>query len=558
MSEIGVGTVLGDTYEVLELIGQGGMGQVWSAQHKRLPKKLAVKVLLNIDAGALQDSEGYARFRREAEIASRIGHPNIVEVVDWNTLPSGTPYLVMEYLEGESLARRLKRGAISLAETLGLVRQIGSALHAAHKNEVVHRDLKPDNIFLCPSDSGGVIGDRVKVLDFGISKIRNAGTVLTQESTLMGTPQYMSPEQASGKNSLVDQRTDVFALGAIVYEMLSGKPAFFGETLATVVVKVMLEAPPPLEELNPSLPKDVREAVSRALEKDVNKRFPDVGSFIGALTGSPLQTLDRKKIAAPAANPAFASTEAGTPVPPTNQGPMDAFAATAAGVPTPVVGKPSPNPATVPSLARGEVAVPTEPVVRPPSTKRGGGLLYAALGGVVVLVGVGAVVMLQSHPKVVEPRTADPIPLQVQKPSTPELVVAVADSKPAPPAVEAAKPAAPETKIDAKPETRVDAKPAKPAVAAHAGKHDVLLPPEVLEELDQAEKALRSGDAAEAERLARHSLLGHPNGRAFSVIARALCKKGDLGGAHAALHQVDRGELGRVKRECKAMGVELE
>src|SRR4051794_22577088 len=306
-AEIDVGSVLGETYQITQLIGQGGMGAVWAAKHTRLPKRFAVKVLL----GALQDSEGYARFRREAETTSRIGHPNIVEVLDFNTLASGTPYLVMEYLEGESLARRLKRGAIPLEEALGLTRQIGSALYAAHKNEVVHRDLKPDNIFLCPSDSGGVIGDRVKVLDFGISKIKNAATVLTQESTLMGTPQYMSPEQASGKNSLVDQRTDVFALGAIVYEMLTGKACFSGETLATVVVKVMLEPPPPIEELQPSVPPKVRDAVYRALEKDPAKRYADVASFIGALTGTPLMTLDRRPVATatPVVNPGFLATE---------------------------------------------------------------------------------------------------------------------------------------------------------------------------------------------------------------------------------------------------------
>src|SRR5579859_6211565 len=342
-AEIDVGTVLGDTYEVTQLIGQGGMGAVWAAKHKRLPKRFAVKVLL----GAQQDSEGFARFRREAEIASKIGHPNIVEVLDFNTLQSGTPYLVMEFLEGESLARRIKRvGALPVDEALGLTRQIGSALHAAHKNEVVHRDLKPDNIFLCPSDSGGVIGDRVKVLDFGISKIRNAATVLTQESTLMGTPQYMSPEQASGKNSLVDQRTDVFALGAIVYEMLTGKAAFSGDTLATVVVKVMLEPPPPIEELKPSIPESVRNAVYRALEKDPAKRFADVATFIGALTGTPLQTLDRRPVATPEVHIGFAKTEA--PIPPTHQPPVDALAKTGAG----------------PSLARGEMAIPTEPVRR--------------------------------------------------------------------------------------------------------------------------------------------------------------------------------------------------
>src|SRR5207248_2499859 len=122
----------------------------------------------------------------------RLGHPNIVEVIDFHTTPSGTPYMILEFLDGESLAARLKRvGALALGDALAVARQVGSALAAAHKNMVVHRDLKPDNIFLCPSDSGGVISDRVKVLDFGISKIRGSQTVQTQESALLGTPQYM-------------------------------------------------------------------------------------------------------------------------------------------------------------------------------------------------------------------------------------------------------------------------------------------------------------------------------------------------------------------------------
>ena len=619
--EIGVGSVLGDTYEVTSLIGQGGMGAVWAAKHKRLPKRFAVKVLL----GALQDSEGYARFRREAETTSRIGHPNIVEVLDFNTLPSGTPYLVMEFLEGESLAARIKRGPISLQETLGLARQIGSALHAAHKNEVVHRDLKPDNIFLCPSDSGGVIGDRVKVLDFGISKIKNlGGTQLTQESTLMGTPQYMSPEQASGKNSLVDQRTDVFALGAIIYEMLSGKPAFWGETLATVVVKVMLEQPPPLEELQPLLPASVRGAVLRALEKDVQKRFPDVGAFIGELTGSPLQTLDRRPVVMPEVNAGFASTEAGTPVPPTNR--PDAFAATAAGVPTPAPAqKAAPVQPALPSvsqasLARGEVAIATMPMAR----KRSGALVGAILAGVVIVGGGGAALMLKSRPpdpKIeakqrfevglhafeagdyatalrefteadviapdaehvfnigmandklgqrrvalnyykrylaeapsaanrgqVEARVASlELELQPPKPAT-ELVVANAEPPPHEPAAVAMPVAA------VKPAAAVAVKPAD----VHAGaKHDAPLPADVAAELQQAEQALSSGDAKEAVRLARHSLIVKPSGRAFSLIARGMCKEGDLGGARAALHSVEKADTARVKRDCKAAGIDL-
>jgi serine/threonine-protein kinase len=537
--EIDVGTVLGDTYEVTQLIGQGGMGAVWAAKHKRLPKRFAVKVLL----GALQDSEGYARFRREAEIASKIGHPNIVEVLDFNTLASGTPYLVMEFLEGESLAKRLKRGPLPIDDALGLTRQIGSALHAAHKNEVVHRDLKPDNIFLCPSDSGGVIGDRVKVLDFGISKMRNAATVLTQESTLMGTPQYMSPEQASGKNSLVDQRTDVFALGAIVYEMLTGKPAFSGDTLATVVVKVMLEPPPPIEELQPSIPKAVREAVYRALEKDLTKRFPDVGSFIGALTGSPLQTLDRRPVA-PAVNPGLLPTEAGTPVPPTNK--PDPFAATGVGTPLPG------------SLARGEVAKPTEPV-----RKKKMGMVWAGVAALVVVGGGVAVVTMQAppkpvveQPKIEQPKVEQPKPptenvMAANTPNTQVAAAAAAPAKPAaaaapvePAAVAADKPAAVAAKVEA-------AKPAGRPAKAEA------LPPEVVAELQEAEKALAAGDAREAIRLARHSLLAKTSGRAFAVITRAQCKQGDLGGAKASVHSVDKAELARVKRDCKAAGIDL-
>ncbi len=137
------------------------------------------------------------------------------------------------------------------------MRQIGSALNAAHSAGIVHRDMKPDNIFLTPTDSGGVVSDHVKVLDFGISKIKNSKTVQTQEATMLGTPQYMAPEQASGKNSEIDQRTDVFALGAIVYEMLSGRAAFEGDNLAMVVFKVVFEEPTPLAELVPGLPANV-------------------------------------------------------------------------------------------------------------------------------------------------------------------------------------------------------------------------------------------------------------------------------------------------------------
>ena len=234
---IDVGTIVGETYEVTRCIGKGGMGAVWEANHLRLPgKKVAIKVLL---ADIASDTESLARFRREAEIASKLGHPNIIQIIDFNTLPDGSPYLVLELLLGESLDQRLSRGPLGLSETITLVRQIGSGLSAAHRENVVHRDLKPQNIFLCPTEVGGDIATQLKILDFGISKIRGSQTIKTQESTILGTPQYMAPEQATGAHKDVAATTDVFALGAMVYEMLAGVPAFGGESVPEVVFKVV-------------------------------------------------------------------------------------------------------------------------------------------------------------------------------------------------------------------------------------------------------------------------------------------------------------------------------
>ena len=275
---IGEGSVIADTYEVVRLLGRGGMGTVWEATHLRLPdRRVAIKLLTIED----QTQEHLARFRREAEVTSRLGHPNIVGVLDFNTLPSGQPYIVLEYLEGESLADRLDRaGPIGLDEALAYATQIASALSAAHAAGVVHRDLKPDNIFLVPSPAGLPI---VKVLDFGISKMRGSVTVQTKEAQILGTPQYMSPEQANGKNSEVDARTDVWALGTIVFEMLVGQPAFAGETMTSLLVNVLVNPSPSLRG-TPGVPDRVARALDLALEKDAALRWRDMPSFIEALT----------------------------------------------------------------------------------------------------------------------------------------------------------------------------------------------------------------------------------------------------------------------------------
>ena len=279
---IGPGTVLNNTYRIERRLGEGGMGVVWEASHLRVPKRVAIKVLLVADADQL------ARFRQEAEVASRLGHPNIVDVLDFDTA-LGTPYMVMELLQGESLATRLERGPLDAERTITIVRQIASALQAAHDAGVIHRDLKPANVFLVPRELDGEPTDEVKVLDFGISKVQGSQMVRTNEGAVIGTPQYMAPEQAAARHDELDARTDQFALGAITYEMLAGRPAFEGETATQVMFKIVYESPPALDTVVAGLPSMIVRAVTRALSTRPGERFPDLAQFVAELSGRPLE-----------------------------------------------------------------------------------------------------------------------------------------------------------------------------------------------------------------------------------------------------------------------------
>ncbi|MFY1827688.1 protein kinase domain-containing protein [Myxococcus fulvus] len=267
------------------------MGTVFLARHLRLPgRHVAVKVLRH---DASLGEEVYLRFRREAEIASRLGHPNIVEVIDFDTLADGSPFLVMEHLKGMPLSRRIRKGAqLTLPEVFSIARQMGSALQAAHGAGVVHRDLKPGNVFLVPTELGGMSVEHVKLLDFGISKIIDSKTVQTQDAILLGTPQYMAPEQATGKNREVDPRTDIFSFGCMVYEMLARKLPFKdGGILPELIYRIVYDPPEPLLEVAPQTPAHVVRAIEQALAKRPEDRFPDVSAFIAALTGTPLRTV---------------------------------------------------------------------------------------------------------------------------------------------------------------------------------------------------------------------------------------------------------------------------
>jgi serine/threonine protein kinase len=282
-----------NNYEIVALIGEGGMGNVYLARHALIGREVAVKVLhaqLAADQGLVK------RFINEAQAATAIRHPNIIYVMDAGLLPdSGRPYITMELLSGENLARRLARaGTLSVAQAIDVARQTASALAAAHAKGIIHRDLKPDNLFLVPH--GSLPGHEVvKVLDFGIAKLRSeigdlkaAAPVQTQTGILMGTPPYMSPEQCKGVSTQIDLRTDVYALGIILFEMVCGRTPFSAAGFGELLVMHILKPPPPPRSINPQIPEALEALILKALAKLPEERFAGMADFEAALGGVPL------------------------------------------------------------------------------------------------------------------------------------------------------------------------------------------------------------------------------------------------------------------------------
>ena len=282
-SEVQSGQLIAGKYRMQQVLGRGGMGVVVAALHEQLNQRVALKFLTD---NAFQQPEAVARFLREARAAVQIQSEHVARVMDVGTLDSGAPYMVMEYLRGLDLKEvSTRRGQIPITEAVDYVLQACDAVAEAHSLGIVHRDLKPSNLFLTERPDGSPL---VKVLDFGISKALHApgGETSQQQMTasaaIMGSPQYMSPEQIRSSKS-VDARSDIWALGTILHELLAGAPAYVADTVPGLLAMIVADPPPPLSASRPDAPADLEAAILRCLQKDREHRFTNVAEFARAL-----------------------------------------------------------------------------------------------------------------------------------------------------------------------------------------------------------------------------------------------------------------------------------
>jgi serine/threonine-protein kinase len=276
-----IGMVLQDRYRIVRLLGEGGMGAVYEGEHLLIKKRVAIKCL---HAQYAQNPEVVARFHREALAATSIGHQNIIEVTDLGRFPDGAVFMVLEFLQGRDFANLIEdEGPQPLNRVVHIMAQICDALTAAHDKDIVHRDLKPENVFLIQR---GDDRDFVKLLDFGISKMKSAsdspGSNMTRTGMALGTPYYMAPEQAQGRKD-VDHRADIYALGVILFRALTGQHPFDHDSYPMLVLKICTEPPPPLRRYRPDLPPELEQVAARMLAKTPDERFPNCAAVKAAL-----------------------------------------------------------------------------------------------------------------------------------------------------------------------------------------------------------------------------------------------------------------------------------
>ncbi|MBW2527173.1 MAG: serine/threonine protein kinase, partial [Deltaproteobacteria bacterium] len=320
--EPAVGSVLADKYRIVKLLGRGGMGAVYEAEHVELGKRVALKFL---HMTAQTDPTSLARFQQEARVICAVKSDHIVEVFDWGQDADGRPFLVMELLVGRDLGAYLKQqGKLEVAEAVRFAIEALRGLKRVHAAGIVHRDLKPENLFLVRGDDEQL---HVKIVDFGLSKLmEGAGPVsedfeqsarLTQQGALVGTPLYMSPEQIEAVDA-IDQRTDIWAMGAILYEALTGSPPFMDRSYARLVMAICQRDAPDLQSRNPDAPAELAAAVAGALTRDRAERFQDTDQLAAALQGG-LDAVQHRppSTAAPGESDTVPSAPPNTPLPDT-------------------------------------------------------------------------------------------------------------------------------------------------------------------------------------------------------------------------------------------------
>jgi eukaryotic-like serine/threonine-protein kinase len=281
-----VGFVIVDRFEIVREIGIGGMGAVFEARDRHLCRSVALKFL---DPELVSDEEHVVRFQREAMAAGKIGHPNICDVLDRGVTDDGVPFIVMELLQGATLYDLIRaEGKLPPKRVVPIILEVLSALGAAHRAEIVHRDLKPENIFLVRrGDAAEGCPEQVKLLDFGVSRFLDDANVLrlTKSGRVLGTPIYVSPEQALAIRD-VDHRADLWGVGVLLYEALTGRVPFHAKNTAQMLIKIIQTQVTSPRDLEPSIPAPIERVILKALTKKRADRYQDAESFAGALTAA--------------------------------------------------------------------------------------------------------------------------------------------------------------------------------------------------------------------------------------------------------------------------------
>ena len=311
-----VGAIIADRYHVIGKLGEGGMGQVYLAEHVKMGRRSALKVM---NPALVKDADAISRFNREAANASRINHPNVADVYDFGETPDGIIYLAMELVEGPTLTKVIEEhGPLPPTRVAAIIRQASEALAVAHDMGIVHRDLKPDNIMLARNRDGS---DCAKIVDFGIAKAADsAAQKVTKTGLVIGTPEYMSPEQLAGDT--LDGRSDIYSLALVAFNMLTGKLPFPAETAQESMIMRLTEPPRKLAQMRPDVPwtQPVQGALDRALQRDVNARYASSSEF-GRALASALEGMSAVPAAAAAPAPEARSTGSNPTLPVTRVGP---------------------------------------------------------------------------------------------------------------------------------------------------------------------------------------------------------------------------------------------